>query len=380
MGPLLLIDKSAIQSFSPAETNALHRHYSVITCPILIQEIKANLVKHPEDPALSQNKVATLADKADGFGGFTIDHHNVLCYASLMGAQFRLWPQIPRFDGKEEIDKHGRRGVVFEEAPERKSLARMANKDFSEEDFEQAKRHVQALSETDLEAIHKENISMFPENTAVKSFLDLVSFLDNPRRDSQKETLSTIEAIMKALQFSEVAKQRVRHRWEVFGRPSMRQFSEYGHYFHRVDILFHVGLTAGLIPTSRRSKAIIDYQYLFYAPFAHAFCSGDSFHREFSKHLLRPDQEFIWAADLKKDLKVISDCHASMSATDRKWYIRNFGNRPPPIRESLTVQLWETFIGPWKMGSGNRAADIPPEDHKRIIEQLEAGFLPPELQ
>jgi hypothetical protein len=253
MGPFLLIDKSAIQSFSPAETNALHRHYSVVTCPVLIQEIKANLVKHPDDPALSQNMVATLADKADGFGGFTIDHHRVLCHASLLGAQFHLRPQIPRFDGKEQIDKHGRRGVVFGEAPERKSLARMANKVFSEADFEQAKMHVQALKDTNLEEIYKENIAMFPENTTAKSFSDLVAFLDHPRRETPGGTWSTIEALMKALQFSDVTKLRVKKRWETSGKPPMRQFSEYGRYFHRVDILFHVGLTAGLIPTSRRS-------------------------------------------------------------------------------------------------------------------------------
>jgi len=380
MGPFLLIDKSAIQSFSAAEIKVLHMHYSVITCPILIQEIKANLVKHPDDPGLSQNKVATLADKAIGFGGFTIDHHNLLCYASLMGAQFHLRPQIPRFDGKGRVDAQGRRGVVYEEAPERRSLARLANKDFSEEDFEQAKRHVQGLKDINLEEIHKENVEMFPENAAVRSLSDLVSFLDDPRRQTQRGTWSIIAAIMKALQFSEVAKRRVKERWETSGMPAMGQFSEYGQFFHRVDVLFHVGLTAGLIPTSKHGKAIIDYQYLFYAPFTHAFCSGDSFHKEFSKYVLRPDQEFIWAADLKTDLKLLADCHSNMNESDRKWYIRNFGDRPPPVQGSLTVRLWETYLRPWQLGSGDRAADIPPEEHRKIIEQLEAGFLPPELK
>jgi hypothetical protein len=366
MGPFLLIDKSAIQSFSPAEIDVLHRHYSVITCPILIQEIKANLVKHPNDPVLSQNKVAALAGKAGRFGGLTIDHHNVLCYASLLGARFHLRPQIPRFDGQEKIDTYGHHGIVFEKTPERQTLDRLANKIFSKADLDIAKEHVRNLKGINLETIHKENADLFPETAQVKSLADLESFLDSAQRETNSGTWSIIEADMKALGFPEEVKKRVNERWENSGRPTMLEFSEYGLFFHRVNVLFWVGLTAGLIPTSIHDKAIIDYQYLFYAPFAHAFCSGDNFQRDFSKGILRADQEFVWAADLKKDLNQLASCHAKMSESDRKWYVRNFGDRPPPIQGSLTVKLWEEFMRPWALNSGNRALDLPPEDHKKI--------------
>src|SRR5437870_3678623 len=113
MGPFLLVDKSAIQGFSKEEIDFLHRHYSVVVCPILIHEIKANLIKHPDDPDLSKEKVAYLAKKAKGFGAFTIDSHNRLNHADLLGAGIQLRPQIPRFDATEVTDADGKKGIVY---------------------------------------------------------------------------------------------------------------------------------------------------------------------------------------------------------------------------------------------------------------------------
>ena len=115
-------------------------------------------------------------------------------------------------------------------------------------------------------------------------------------------------------------------------------------FCYRLGSMFWIGVTSGLIPTSKHEKAIIDHEYIFYLPFVHAFCSSDSFHRDFSPFFLRHDQDFIWGDDLRADLKVISSFNDNMTDDEKKYYAINFGNYPPPIPESITNILWQKHM------------------------------------
>src|SRR5882672_3841301 len=107
MGPPILIDKSALQSFSYDELTALYRHYDVVVCPTLIAEIQADLAKHPATPDEDKKKVSYLAYQASGIGARTIVRFENLLLQNLAGSSFPLGPQIPRFDGKRVQGKNG---------------------------------------------------------------------------------------------------------------------------------------------------------------------------------------------------------------------------------------------------------------------------------
>lgn len=370
MGPLLLVDKSAIQSFSKDEIDVLNRHYMVVICPILIQEIKANLVKYPDDPDLSKDKVSHLAKKANGFGAETIDRHERLCHASFMGLPIRLFPQIPRFDGTDVVATDGSRGVLFDETPETRTLRQWQYGNFTEEEVVEAQKHVDAVANYDLEGSRKFYADKHPENTQFKSLEEIAAFAESPFMETAIGTWTQIQAYLKGFGYPASEQAKIQVRWSQSQNQPFKTFAEYAHFCHRLNTIFWLGVTAGLIPTSKESKAIVDYQYFYYLPFVNGICSGDKFHRDFFKHVQRDDQFFVWAPELKADLRAIGQCHANMSESDRRYYDRNFGNYPPPMQNSITVEMWRKYMRPWEPGSGNRALDMSPEEQKKTMDHI----------
>ena len=370
MGPFLLIDKSALQGFSEIEIDILHRCYSVIICPILIHEIQANLIKHPDDLELSKSKVSHLAKKASGFGSFTIDRHERLLQASLFGAPIELRAQIPRFDGEEVISADGTKGVVFTETEEETTLKKWSLGVFEEAALEMAQKHVDDVSSYGLEKSSKDYAKLYPENTNFKSLEEIKRFHDHPDFEGTFGSWSLIESQLNGFNFANEQKTQINERWKKLGCPSFIEFAKYAHYCHRLNTVFWIGVTANLIPLSKEAKSIVDYQYFYYLPFVNIFCSADKFHRDCSKHFLRDDQEFIWRDDLKTDLKNIASCLESMTPDEKRYYVRHFGSRPPPLLESITVSLWNRYCGHWHENSGNRANDISEKEQKKIIEHV----------
>ena len=63
MGPIIILDKSVLQSLSFEEIKFLRRHYLVNIVPVLVIEILGNLKKYADDEARSQDIVKQHADK-----------------------------------------------------------------------------------------------------------------------------------------------------------------------------------------------------------------------------------------------------------------------------------------------------------------------------
>src|SRR4051794_5481755 len=103
MGPFILIDKSVIHSLSLDEIHTLSEHYSIVVCPMLIQEICGNLLEDPSDKENCKQKVAYLAKKSRGLiiGVFSIGPYQKIAIADLFYGNIPMKCQIPRFDGEE---------------------------------------------------------------------------------------------------------------------------------------------------------------------------------------------------------------------------------------------------------------------------------------
>jgi len=61
MGPVIILDKSAVQGLSAEEELMLSKHYSVVVPPILPVEILADLKKPANESSLSQRDVQIVA-------------------------------------------------------------------------------------------------------------------------------------------------------------------------------------------------------------------------------------------------------------------------------------------------------------------------------
>jgi len=368
MGPLLLVDKSFIQCLSEEEMDFLNKHYLVIIAPILIQEICANLLKYPDNEGLSKTKVSMLAKRAKGLDAHVIGRANSICAASLLGERIELKPIIPISGGHEVTAPDGSKGVVFEESIERKTLARWARLEFKDQDLRLAAEHIDAAS-YDLEASGKAMANEFPRNAMYKSLEGLASSIDlyltkYPRQEE------IIESCMTVLGLPEPVRVPIRTRWTEMGKPHFKAFAEYAFYYHKLGSVFWIGVTSGLIPTSKKAKALCDVQYLNYLPFAHVFCSNDRFQQELSNHFLRNDQEFIWGEDLKRDLGTIASCYRRMTEKDREYYALHYGHYPPPIIGSITYGLWQKYMRPWAPLSGNIVSIMSDKKKRELIEKV----------
>ena len=368
MGPFLLVDKSFIQSLSPEEINILNKHYTVIITPILVKEICANLLKYPEDENLSKQKVSLIAKKAKHFGAKTVCFFGNIFIADLLGARVSLTPMIPRIGGREVVAQDGSKGIVFEESYEDKILRRWARGQFSNEDFEAAKAHYE-LRGYDLASSGRVMANDYPRNASFKSFSDLASQIDYILSVSPDQW-QIIESFISFTNMEPLEKRDVRLRWEACNRPSFNDFSNYAFYCYRLGAIFWVGVTSALIPTSKRDKAIIDYEYIYYLPFVHAFCSSDNFHRDFSLFFLRSNQDFIWGKDLKEDLKEISSFNKNMTKDEQRYYAVNFGHYPPPIPNSITNILWQKHMRPRTPKSGNLSIEMSENKKKKLVDKI----------
>ncbi len=368
MGPFLLVDKSFIQSLSPELIDILDKHYMVIVAPILIREICANLLKYPEDEVLSKHKVSVLAKKANGSGAKTVCHYGNACISDLLGAGVRLAPIIPRTGGREFTAPNGSKGIICEESFEDKLLRRWAKGQFNTDDIAAAKDHYEKR-EYDLEGSGRAMAEEFPRNASFKSLTELAAHIDDIL-SAFPDQWQIIESFMSLTIMEPQDQRKVKARWEAGGRPNFKDFANYAFYCYRLGSIFWVGVTSGLIPTSKREKAIIDYEYIYYLPFVHAFCSQDSFHRDFSVLFLRDDQDFIWGDDLIADLRVISSFNNNMTDDEKKYYEINFGHYPPPIPDSITNILWQKHMRPWAPKSGNLVKEMSEDVRNRLAEEL----------
>jgi len=261
MGPFLLVDKSFIESLSSEEIDFLDRHYTVIITPILIREICANLLKYPNDEQLSKHKVSIIARKAKQFDAKTVCHYENICVADLMGADVRLEPIIPRIGGHKVVAPDGSKGVIVEESFEDKLLRRWGKGHFTGDDLSSAKYHYEKRS-YNLESSGKEMAHEFPRNAVYKSLGELSSKL-NYHLSNYPEQWQIIESLMKILNSSPQEQQEIKSRWEAENCPSFKDFSRYAFFCYRLGSMFWIGVTSGLIPTSKHEKAIIDYEYIY---------------------------------------------------------------------------------------------------------------------
>ena len=368
MGPYLLVDKSFIEALSPEEINILDNHYTVIIAPILLKEICANLLKYPADENLSRHKVSLLAKKADRFDAKTICHYGNVLIADLLGARVKLAPVIPRIGGREIIAPNGSKGIIYEESFEDKMLRRWAGGHFEEDDFAVAKDHYDKRV-YDLAGSGRAMAEMYPRNASFKSLEELVEHIDYIFSVFPDQG-QIIDSFMSTANMEQRDQRNVKARWESDGCPSFHDFANYAFYCFRLGSIFWVAVTSGLIPTSKHAKAIIDYEYIYYLPFVHAFCSRDNFHRELSSYFLRSDQDFIWGDDLKADLQVILAYKNKMTDADKKLYEIHFGNYPPPLADSITYNIWLKRMRPWTPKSGNLAIEMSEDAKKKMADEI----------
>jgi len=350
LGPLILVDKSFLQSLNADEATALNRHYCVFICPILVREILGNLEKANFAPDEALARVIALVNKAAGSSSYVMHDARVMMLNDLLGQPVKLLPGAPRYGAKKLIEPDGSTRAIIPPTEEELLLRRWSTGVFTDEDRRLAKMHNAEIDNYDLPASQHEAQHLYPENKKISSFEEIASSFDRRSRTDDLEWRK-IDALARYVPLSTDQTANLRAKWDAEGKPDFRHFAEYANYCGRVWALYFIGLTAELVKTGKKHKTLIDIIYFFYLPFAHVFCSGDNFHRDHFRYFAREDQRFIWGPNLKEDLRQIVAFHKSLKSEDRRKYDKELGSYPPFLLNSVTREMWMKYGPPWAPGN-----------------------------
>jgi len=131
MGPIIILDKSALQSLSRREMWRLRKHFSLNVPPILIAEILGDLAK---TDAAQREQVIHLARKLPAVDKYENQHYLRLCLGEFAGTSFEMRGVPVIGGGKPIVTKRGEKGIFFDSTPEQIALLRWSQGDFSESD------------------------------------------------------------------------------------------------------------------------------------------------------------------------------------------------------------------------------------------------------
>lgn len=168
---------------------------------------------------------------------------------------------------------------------------------------------------------------------------DLCTRADTPR--------GSLQEIMGFLNVPAECRSWVHDCWNKAGRPEVTEYAAYAAHVVSVNLFFAVALGAGLISHEKASNGV-DIAYLYYLPFCQVFVSSDKLHRRCAEVFLRPDQEFVWGLDLKRDLSQLDEHYSKLPAATRERGVMSFASSPPTEGQYLVSDLWDRHMRGWR--------------------------------
>lgn len=343
IGPIILFDKSFLQSLSPDEALWLDHFFLSNICPLFYVETLADLSKAPSATRSPEAIVSSLANKTPELHGTPCVHHAQLCEANLFGHALPLDGRIPIAGGR-PVRTRDHSGLVFVQSPESQAFQRWQRGQFHALERDLASKWREALYKTNLRnssaKLRALGCSIEPVRRLEEAARRAREFVDQPDNDFQKITF-----LCNFLSLSSKDRQAALSFWRRNGCKPLRFHAPFAAHVLEVEIFFQLALLSSLISSERPSNRI-DIAYLYYLPFAHVFVSSDKLHRE-STRALANEEKFVWGPDLKKDLQAIDQFYSSVSEADREQGLSALAPHPPETETSLVRSLWDSYIPGW---------------------------------
>lgn len=367
MGPIILFDKSALQSFSVDEAVLFDNFFLSNICPIFFVETLADLEKAVRAGRTPEEEVGLIAAKTPVMHSYPNMFHRDLCVSNLLGYSVTIDGR-PLIAGGNPVKTKNQSGVVFEETPEARAFSRWQDGKFLEVEREAAKIWRDIVSNLNFDVIAKSFQALGINPNTCRSLNEAKAIAESIVNKSAQSQGRMKNLFLPLLGISNDLADNVLKRWRYYGSPSLSIYAPYAAYVLTVDIFFYIAVAAKLIAPEKVTNKI-DLAYLFYLPFCMVFTSFDRFHEKCLPLFLRNDQIFIWGADLKADLVKINCYYDGLPESEKEKGLSVFASRPPKDDGFLITRLWDRFLPGWRKS----AEFIPPKDNeatKRIMGQI----------
>jgi len=380
MGPIIIFDKSVLESLNPDEAMWLDNFFLTNITPLFFIETLADLEKQVRAGRTPEAVVGNLAYKTPDASSKCNVHHTTLLAAELSGAgEIEMTHGRPIIGGGEARELGGKTGVIFQQSPEEEAFHRWQQGEFLDLERLQARAWRRGLSNLNLEENYRLFQIFFPIGRP-KTLADVKRFVDFHISGPDQEAVLRFGLALVGVPAE--AQESVLERWSKAGKPEIAKFAPYFTYVFSVDLFFNLALAADLIGRGRPSHKI-DLAYLYYLPFCMVFTSNDKLHAELAPYFLRPNQTFVSGGELKADLAKLDAHYDSLPQESKDRGVISFAFYPPLDEAFLVTRLWDKHMSPqWREHSAKARPRPDAEASKKILEDIrrfeEAGIPVPD--
>ena len=128
-GPILIFDKSFLQSLNVDEAVWLDNFFLTVITPLFFVETLADLEKEVHRGRTPEQVVGSLAYKTPDLQSYMAAHHGTMLWADLHGKKVPMDGRIPRTGGR-YVTLDGKQGVIYERTQEEEAFARWQRQEF----------------------------------------------------------------------------------------------------------------------------------------------------------------------------------------------------------------------------------------------------------
>ena len=350
VGPITIFDKSALQALSVDEAALFGQFYRTVITPLFFVETMADLEKKVARGKTPEQIVGVIAAKTANLTADPNAHHDRLVVWNLLGRETVMDGRPHVVGGRAVRTEDGRRGIVFDAAPEAEALRRWQLGQFLE-----VERKIARWWRSELE---RRRVNKFDVDEIFRRLPRPRDLADVKRYADLFTTYKGGPAFLAALDILEVPsspRADIFLRWLDHGSPPISEFAPYAAYVATVHLFFRLAVSLGLISGERPSNAV-DIAYLYYLPFCMVFTSSDKLHKKTAPLFLRQDQVFVAGEDLKADLKRLDAYFSALPADVLARGVYRF--ELPFDSDFLATKLWKQFLPGFRAREG-ASPDVP---------------------
>jgi hypothetical protein len=364
-GPILIFDKSALQSLNVDESMWLDNFYTTNITPLFFVETLADLEKQLRSGRTPEQIVGSIAHKTPEMQASANVHHYTILRGEL-GGHLKLELELPKpvIGGGQPVVLGGSKGLIFRQSPEEEAIARWQVRDFLQIEQNIAKGWRRALSLVNNSPFYEAFKRLYGTYEKPKTLAGLKALVDTLLSITRQDWILGFG--MDLMEVPAQNQEAARKRWEAAGKPAIRTFLPYLFYLFSVDMFFYLGMAADLISRERASHKI-DIAYLYYLPFCMVFTSNDKLHINIAPLFMGTNQTFVKGTDLKEDLAKLDSHYAAFPENVRNQGMMSFATNPPEDKDFLTTRLWDKHLPSWRE-SAKQPKEISKEAQAALLE------------
>lgn len=344
-GPVLIFDKSSLESLNLDEAVLLDNFYRSNVTPLFFVECLADLEKSIRSNSTPEQLVGSLATRTPDQQACANIFHMKALHGEL-SRQLDLGDQRgrPMIEGGRAVQLGDHKGLIFEHSQEEEALRRWQKREFLEVERQAAKKWRRTLSQVDFWTMKSSVMAELGRWRKPKSLEDAKRIADTIIDYMDPEWL-----IVFGLQILGVpeAIDPVRTDWIANRRRPLRNYLPYFTFMLSINIFFCLVLQTELLRNVKQSHQV-DLAYLYYLPFCSIFTSKDDFHARIVPLFLSPEQTFVNGSDLKEDLKKLDEYYQQLPDEIQRQGLMTYAQTPPEDTSFLTTRLWDKYLPSWR--------------------------------